>query len=71
VIVGAPAELITMSRTFKTLPVVFVALTMILYVPFVVGTPEINPSAEKLKPGGRLPLEIHHVIGVAPFALSC
>jgi hypothetical protein len=42
-----------------------------LYAAAVVGVPEIVPLlAFKLKPVGRLPLEIVHVIGVDPVATS-
>ena len=68
--VGGVTELIVILKLFVSLPAVFVALTEKLNVPAVDGVPEITPVVEfKLKPVGRLPLAIDHVIGVVPFAL--
>ena len=65
------AALITILRAFVALPAVFVALTVMLYVPDLVGVPEIVPVLEvNLTSDGKLPLEIDQVIGVVPFALS-
>jgi len=62
---------ITMLNDFVTLPATFVALTVKLYVPAVVGVPEITPVVVfKLKPGGRLPEEIDQFIGAVPLAVS-
>ena len=71
VIIGTPdALLITMLKSFASFPALFVALTLKLYVPVIVGVPEISPEeAFKSKPGGRLPLAIDHVIGSVPLAL--
>jgi len=56
-----------MLKFFVWLPAVFAALPVKLYVPAVVGVPEINPVlAVKLKPFGKLPFEIDQVIGVDP-----
>ena len=72
VIVGATgAASITMLSLRVALPAVLVALTVKLYVPAAVGVPEITPvAAFKLNPVGRPPLDIAHVIGVVPLALS-
>jgi hypothetical protein len=60
---------ITMFRDLVALPTLFVAMTVKLDVPAVVGVPDIAPVVPfKLKPAGRLPLAIDHVIGVVPVA---
>jgi hypothetical protein len=52
-------------------PAEFVALTVKLNVPAVVGVPEIAPEFMfKPKPVGRLPLVMDQVIGVVPVAVS-
>ena len=70
VIVGTTAVLlIVMLRTLVAFPTLFVALTVKLDVAAVVGVPVIAPvDVFKLKPAGRLPLAIAHVIGVVPVA---
>jgi hypothetical protein len=72
VIVGLiSVELMTMLRGFVSFPAVFVALTEKFDVPAAVGVPVIVPLLEfRLKPAGRIPLEILHVIGVEPEAAS-
>ena len=61
----------TMLSPLVTFPAEFVALTVKLDVPAVVGVPVIAPVVPfKFKPVGRLPLAIAHVIGVVPVALS-
>jgi len=50
-------------------PAAFVALTVKLNVPAVVGVPEITPALLKFKPLGRLPLSIDQV-GAVPVALN-
>jgi len=68
-IVGA--AVIAMLRAFVPLPAEFVALTVKLNVPIVVGVPVIVPDdAFRLKPAGSVPTEIDQTIGVAPVALS-
>ena len=60
-----------MFRAFVELPVVFVALTVKLDVPSVVGVPVIAPEVVfRLKPAGRLPLAIDQDIGVVPVAVN-
>jgi len=60
-----------MLSTLVTLPAEFVALTVKLDVPAVVGVPVIAPVvAFKFKPVGRLPAVTAHVIGVVPVAVS-
>ena len=69
VIAGTAA--ITMLKDTVLFPAEFVALTEKLYVPIVVGVPEISPVvAFKLKPGGSVRLEIVQVIGAVPVAAS-
>ena len=59
-----------MLSGFVSFPALFVALTVKLNVPAVVGVPVIAPLIPfKLKPAGRLPLAILHVIGVVPVAV--
>ena len=61
----------TILRAFVALPAEFIALTVKLKVAAVVGVPVIAPvTVFKLKPPGRLPLTIPHVIGVVPVAAS-
>ena len=61
----------TMLRFTVALLVEFVAMTEKLNVPATVGIPVIAPFvAFKLKPAGSVPLDIDHVIGVVPVALS-
>ena len=61
----------TMIRAFVPLPALFVALTVKLNVSIDVGVPVIAPVvAFRLRPVGRLPLAIDHVIGVVPVAAS-
>jgi hypothetical protein len=58
-------------KAFVVFPALFYALAVKLYVPAVVGVPEINPVFEfKLNPAGREPLAIDQVIGVVPVAAS-
>jgi hypothetical protein len=72
VIVGTAAlAFMTMLSALVALPTLFVALTVKLNVPAVVGVPVIAPVLEfKLKPAGRLPTVIDHVIGAVPVAVS-
>ena len=61
----------TILRLLVVFPAELVALTVKLDVPIAVGAPDINPvSASKLKPAGRVPLEIDQVIGAVPVAFS-
>ena len=61
----------TMLRLLVVFPATFVALTVKLHVPIVVGTPVIVPVLSfKLKPAGRLPFATVQVIGVVPVAMS-
>jgi hypothetical protein len=70
-ITGATAELMTMLRIFVVLPKEFVALSVKLNVPVVVGVPEIVPIDEfNTNPGGRIPLMIDQAIGTVPLALN-
>ena len=68
------AAVTTMLKSLVSLPTAFVALNVKLNVPVTVGEPEIMLSPQafiiKLKPGGRLPLAIDHVIGSLPVAVS-
>ena len=67
---GTEVELIVIANAFVLNPILFSALTVKLNVPAVVGVPEISPLAEMVKPLGRLPLSILHVMGVLPVADS-
>ena len=70
-IFGAIGGAMVIKKTFASLPAVFSARTLKLNAPATVGVPEIAPvPLFKLKPGGRLPLFIDHVIGVVPLAVS-
>ena len=61
----------TMINALVTFPAEFVALTVKLDVPAVVGVPVIAPVvAFKVKPVGNVPSVTAHVIGVVPVAVS-
>ena len=69
VIVGI--AVMTTLNDLVLFPATFVALAEKLNVPIAVGVPEITPFVVfKLKPAGRLPLDIDQVIGAVPVALS-
>ena len=72
VIIGATAAaVIAMLSACVALPLTFVARIVKLEVTAVVGIPKITPVAPfRLKPFGRLPLSIDHVIGAVPVAAS-
>jgi hypothetical protein len=71
VIVGTTALLlIIMLNALTAFPAMLVAMTVKFDVPAVVGVPVIAPVFTfKLRPAGRLPLAIAHVIGVVPVAV--
>jgi hypothetical protein len=59
----------TILKAFVIFPATFVALTVKLDIPVVVGVPEINPVfVFKLNPAGKTPYAIAQVIGVVPLA---
>ena len=61
----------TILRLLVPFPAALVALTVKLNVPAVVGVPEIIPVVSfRLRPAGSVRLEIDHVIGVVPVAVS-
>ena len=61
----------TMLNALVAFPALFVALTVKFSVAAVIGIPVIAPVAVfKLRPPGRLPLAIAHVIGAVPVAAS-
>ena len=67
--VGA-ALAIAIDSSFVSLPALFSALTVKLAVPAAVGVPLISPVASSsVRPAGRLPLSMPHVMGVVPVAL--
>ena len=70
VIVGVTCTgLMTMLSALVAFPALFDALTVKFDVPAAVGVPVIAPVASfKLKPAGRLPVVIVHVIGAVPVA---
>ena len=51
-------------------PAMFSALTTKLNVPGCIGVPEITPAFERVKPFGKLPPVILHVMGVVPAACN-
>jgi hypothetical protein len=67
-VVGPPV--IVMENDATSLPAPLLASTEKLYVPAVVGVPEIVPLLSRFKPAGNAPLSKLHVIGVSPLALS-
>ena len=68
VIVGSAVTAIL--SVFVAFPVAFVALTLKLNVPSVVGVPDITPlAAFKLRPAGNVPLDIDQVSGAVPVAV--
>ena len=61
---------IVIDSSFVSLPTLFSALTVNLAVPSAVGVPLISPeSLFRLRPAGRLPLSMLHVIGTVPVAI--
>ena len=42
----------------------FVAVTVKVNVPAVVGVPDSTPSAERVNPGGRVPVDVHVGVGL-------
>ena len=69
-VIDGAAVLITILSAFVLLPALFVALTVKLNVPTVVGVPDISPVfGSRDKPGGRLPLSLDQFIGTVPVAL--
>jgi hypothetical protein len=61
----------TILRLLVLFPAEFVALTVKLDVPVAVGVPDITPLVVlKFKPAGSVPLDIAHVFGVVPVAIS-
>ena len=64
------ALVIVIDSSFVSLPALFSALTVKLAVPAAVGVPLISPVASSsVRPAGRLPLSMPHVMGVVPVAL--
>ena len=70
VMVGATGAAIVIDRSFVTLPVALVALTLKLNVFATVGVPEITPAVEIVKLVGNVPLSRVHVIVASPVAVS-
>ena len=64
----AAALLIVIESCLETLPALLVALTVKVNVPAAVGLPVIVPLLASVKPFGKLPLTLVHVIGVVPVA---
>ena len=61
---------ITILRSFTPIPEIFVAPTAKLYVPALVGIPEITPVFPfKFKPSGKVPMGIDQDIGVVLVAI--
>jgi hypothetical protein len=67
-VVDPPVIVIENDET--SLPALLIALTEKLYVPAVVGVPEIVPLPKRFKPAGNAPLSRLHVMGASPLALS-
>ena len=63
------AELIAMLKAAVLEPALFVAATVKLNVPLVVGVPEMTPLVERVKPPGRVPPYTAHVTVVALVAV--
>ena len=71
IIVGTTgAAVIAIESCFVSLPASFVALTVKVAVPAVVGVPEITPELLIYKPAGSVPESIFHVMGASPEAAS-
>jgi hypothetical protein len=70
VMTGATAEVpTTIENDLVSLPALFVALTVKLNAPVVVGVPDIVPVEESVNPVGKLPTDTDHVMGVVPVAM--
>jgi hypothetical protein len=61
---------IVIENDATSLPALLLASTEKLYVPAVVGVPEIVPLLKRFKPAGSAPLSRLHVMGASPLALS-
>jgi hypothetical protein len=61
---------IVIDNGFVSLPATLLALTVNGDVPAVVGVPEMIPAAESVKPSGKVPLAMLHVMGASPVASS-
>ena len=61
---------IVIDNSFISLPTRFSALTVNLAVPSAVGVPLISPvSLFRLRPAGRPPFSMLHMMGVVPLAV--
>ena len=61
---------IVIDSSFVSLPALLAALTVKLAVPAAVGVPLILPvSLFRLRPAGRSPFSMLHVIGLVPVAV--
>ena len=61
---------IVIDSSFVSLPALLVALTVKVELPAAVGVPLILPvSLFRLRPAGRLPLSMLHVMGAVPSAV--
>jgi hypothetical protein len=69
-VVVIATAVIVMDNSLVPLPAELAAFTVKVYVFAVVGVPVIVPVAERLKPSGKVPPLIPHVMGVSPFAAS-
>ena len=59
-----------MLSSFVSLPALLVALTVKVELPAVVGVPLISPvSLFRLRPSGRAPPLMLHLMGVVPLAV--
>jgi hypothetical protein len=65
-----PSDAIVIESDFVPFPLALVAFTVKLNVLAVVGFPEITPAEESVKPLGKSPLSLLHVMGVSPLATS-
>jgi len=61
IVIGAGTMI--MVSCFVSSPTLFDAFTVNVYVPAVVGVPDISPDVDNDSPPGRLPTVIDHVIG--------
>jgi len=64
------SDSILISSTFFAILALFSAFTVKLKDPSLAGVPDITPSSERVRPGGKLPSSRLHIMGVSPVASS-
>ena len=69
-VTSPPERLYTMIvKFFASVPAVFFAVSVMVYVPALEGVPERMPASDNVRPGGIEPVQLH-VIGALPDAVN-